>query len=109
MCLKLNVLTNNFIIISVSCLLIIPLNFPFNQVTFGQTQQTLDENSIIELTANQIGDSYVWKNDELGFNPILNLKANTGYTFLISIYQNDTAEHELKIEPQQGGEHLAEA
>lgn len=102
-------LENNYIIIFVSCLLIVPLNFQFNPVTFGQPQQTLDENSIIELIANQVGDSYVWKNNELGFNPILNLKDNTDYTFLISSYQNDTAEHELKIEPQQGGEHLAES
>lgn len=91
------------------CVLTISLSLQYNQVTVGQTQQTIDKNNIIELTARQVGNSYVWKNDELGFNPILNLKSNTDYTFLINSLQNDTAEHELKIEPQQGGEHLVEA
>lgn len=94
----------------VVCLLtLVPLNLQFSQVIFGQTQEILNENNVIELAANQIGNSYVWKNIELGFNPILNLKANTDYTFLISSFQNDTAEHELKIEPRDGGEHIEES
>lgn len=87
----------------------VPLDLQFSPDSFGQTQETLNDNNVIELTANQVGNSYVWKNDELGFNPILNLKANTDYTFLISSFQNDTVEHELKIEPQRGGENLAES
>ncbi len=90
-------------------LTLVPLYLQFSQVIFGQTQEILNENNVIELTANQIGNSYVWKNLELGFNPILNLKSNTDYTFLISSFQNDTAEHELKIEPRDGGEHIAES
>jgi len=86
-----------------------PLNFQINQVVSGQTQQILDQNRIIELVDTKVGESYVWKNNELGFNPILSLKANTDYTFLITSFQNDTSEHELKIEPRDGGEHLLES
>jgi hypothetical protein len=86
----------------------VTLNFQFNQVIFGQTQDALNQNSIIELTAEIVG-KYVWKSNELGFNPLLNLKSNENYTFLITSIQNDTAEHQLKIEPREGGEYLAES
>ncbi|MBA3284935.1 MAG: hypothetical protein H0U27_07730 [Nitrosopumilus sp.] len=86
----------------------VTLNFQFNRVIFGQTQETLNQNSIVELTAEKAG-KYVWKSSELGFNPLLNLKSNENYTFLIISFQNDTAEHKLEIEPREGGEHLAES
>lgn len=86
-----------------------PLKFQITPVVLGQTQQILDPNRIIELVAAKVGESYVWKNNEIGFNPILNLKADTDYTFLITSFQNDTSEHELKIEPRDGGEHLLES
>ncbi|HEY0579715.1 MAG TPA: hypothetical protein VGC75_03310 [Candidatus Nitrosocosmicus sp.] len=38
----------------------------------------------------------------------MNLKSNENYTFFITSFQNDTSEHQLKIEPRDGGEHLAE-
>ena len=101
-------LKHDTFILFVICLLMVTLNFQFNQVIFGQTQDALNQNSIIELTAERVG-KYVWKSNELGFNPLLNLKSNENYTFLITSIQNDTAEHQLKIEPREGGEHLAES
>ena len=101
-------LKHNTFILFVICLLMVTLNFQFNQVIFGQTQKILNQNSIVELTAEKVG-KYVWKSNELGFNPLLNLKSNENYTFLITSFQNDTAEHQLKIEPREGGEHLAES
>ncbi len=101
-------LKHNTFILFVICLLMVTLNFQFNQVIFGHTQETLNQNSIVELTAEKVG-KYVWKSNELGFNPLLNLKSNENYTFLITSFQNDTAEHQLKIEPREGGEHLAES
>ena len=100
---------NCLVLLFVSCLLMILLNFQPNLSIFSQAQKSLDQNNIIELTANKVGESYVWKNSELGFNPSFNFKANTSYTFLINSFQNDTAEHELIIEPKEGGEHLAES
>ena len=101
-------LKHDTFILFVICLLMVTLNFQFNQVIFGQTQDALNQNSIVELTAERVG-KYVWKSNELGFNPLLNLKSNENYTFLITSIQNDTAEHQLKIEPRGGGEHLAES
>ncbi len=101
-------LKQNIFILFVICLLMVTWNFQFNQVIFGQTQETLNQNSTVELTAEKVG-KYVWKSNELGFNPLLNLKSNENYTFLITSFQNDTAEHQLKIEPREGGEHLAES
>ncbi len=101
-------LKHNTFILFVICLLMVTLNFQFNQVIFGQTQKTLNQNSIVELPAEKVG-KYVWKNNELGFNPLLNLKSNENYTFLITSFQNDTVKHQLKIEPREGGEHLAES
>ena len=98
---------NTFILFAI-CLLMVTFNFQFNQVIFGQTQETLNQNSIVELTAEKVG-KYVWKNSELGFNPLLNLKSNENYTFLVTSFQNDTAVHKVKIEPREGGEHLAES
>ncbi len=100
----------NTFILFVICLLMVTLNFQFNQVIFGQTQnqKTLNQNSIVELTPAKVG-KYVWKSNELGFNPLLNLKPNENYTFLITSFQNDTTKHQLKIEPRDGGEHLAES
>lgn len=95
-------------ILFIICLLMVTLNFQFNQVIFGQTQETLNQNSTVELTAEKVG-KYVWKNNVLGLNPLLNLKSNENYTFLITSFQNDTAEHQLKIEPREGGEYLAES
>jgi hypothetical protein len=86
----------------------VTLNFQFNQVIFGQTQKTLNQNNIVKLTAEKVG-KYVWKSNGPGFNPSLNLKSNENYTFLITSYQNDTVKHQLKIEPREGGEHLAES
>jgi hypothetical protein len=86
----------------------VTLNFQFNQVSFGQTQDALNQNSIVELTAERVG-KYVWKSNELGFNPLLNLKSNENYTFLITSFKNDTAQHQLKIEPREGGGYLAES
>jgi hypothetical protein len=101
-------LKHNTFILFVICLLMVTLNFQFNQVIFGQTQEPLNQNSIVELTAEKVG-KYVWKSNELGFNPLLNLKSNENYTFLITSFQNDPAEHQLKIQPREGGEHLAES
>ena len=101
-------LKHNTFILFVICYLMVTLNFHFNQVIFGQTQETLNQNSIVELTAEKVG-KYVWKSNELGFNPLLNLKSNENYTFLITSFQNDTVKHQLKIEPREGGEHLAES
>jgi hypothetical protein len=100
-------LKHNTFILFVICYLMVTFNFHFNKVTFGQTQETLNQNSLVELTAKKVG-KYVWKSNELGFNPLLNLKSNENYTFLISSFQNDTVKHQLKIEPREGGEHLAE-
>ena len=101
-------LKHDTFILFVICLLMVTLNFQFNQVIFGQTQDALNQNSIVELTAERVG-KYVWKSNELGFNPLLNLKSNENYTFLITSFQNDIAEHQLKIEPIEGGAHLAES
>ena len=101
-------LKHNTFILFVICLLMVTLNFQFNQVIFGQIQEKLNQNSLVELTAEKVG-KYVWKSNELGFNPLLNLKSNENYTFLITSIQNDSAEHQLKIEPRGGGEHLAES
>ena len=101
-------LKHDTFILFVICLLMVTLNFQFNQVSFGQTQDALNQNSIVELTAERVG-KYVWKSNELGFNPLLNLKSNENYTFLITSFQNDIAEHQLKIEPIEGGAHLAES
>jgi hypothetical protein len=101
-------LKHNTFILFIICLLMITLNFQFNQVIFGQTHKTLNQNSIVELTAEKVG-KYVWKSNELGFNPLLNLKSNENYTFLITSFQNDSVKHQLKIEPREGGEHLAES
>jgi len=101
-------LKHNTFILFVICLLMVTFNFQFNRVIFGQTQETLNQNSIVELTAEKVG-KYVWKNSELGFNPLLNLKSNENYTFLVTSFQNDTAVHKVKIEPREGGEHLAES
>ena len=98
----------NTFILFVICLLMVTLNFQFNHVIFGQTQEALNQNSIVELTAEKVG-KYVWKSNEFGFNPLLNLKSNENYTFLITSFHNDTAEHQLKIEPIEGGAHLAES
>lgn len=84
----------------------VTLNSQFNQVILGQTQKTLNQNSIVELIAEKLG-KYVWKSNLLGLNPSLNLKSNENYTFLITSFQNDTAEHQLMIETREGGEHLA--
>jgi len=86
----------------------VTFNFHFNKVIFGQTQKTLNQNNIVKLTAEKVG-KYVWKSNEPGFNPLLNLKSNENYTFLITSFQNDTVKHQLKIEPREGGEHLAES
>ena len=51
----------------------------------------------------------MWKNNVLGLNPLLNLKSNENYTFLITSFQNDTAEHQLKIESREGEEYLTES
>jgi hypothetical protein len=101
-------LKHNTFILFVICYLMVTFNFHFNKFIFGQTQETLNQNSIVELTAKKVG-KYVWKSNELGFNPLLNLKSNENYTFLISSFQNDTVKHQLKIEPREGGEHLAES
>jgi plastocyanin len=101
-------LKHNTFILFVICLLIVTLNFQFNQVIFGQARETLNQNSIVELTAEKVG-KYVWKSNELGFNPMLNLKSNENYTFFITSFQNETVKHQLKIEPRDGGEHLAES
>ena len=101
-------LKHDTFILFVICLLMFTVNFQFNHVIFGQTQEALNQNSIVELTAEKVG-KYVWKSNELGFNPLLNLKSNGNYTFLISSFQNDTVKHQLKIEPREGGEHLAES
>ncbi len=101
-------LKHNTFILFVVCLLMITLNFQFNQVIFGQTQKTLNQNSIVELTPEKVG-KYVLKSNELGFNPLLNLKSNENYTFLITSFQNDTTKHQLRIEPREGGKHLVES
>jgi len=103
-----NLLKHNTFILFAICLLMVTFNFQFNQVIFGPTQETLNQNSIVELTAEKVG-KYVWKSSELGFNPLLNLKSNENYTFLVTSFQNDTAVHKLKIDPREGGEHLAES
>ena len=95
-------------ILFVICLLMVTLNFQFNQVIFGKTQEILNQNSVVKLTAEKVG-KYVWKSNELGFNPLLNLKSDENYTFLITSSQNDTVKHQLKIEPRDGGEYLAES
>lgn len=40
--------------------------------------------------------------NNLRFNPILNLKSNVDYSTIISGFQSDTSEHELKIELGRG-------
>ena len=86
----------------------VTLIFQFSKVIFGQTQKILNQNNIVKLTAEKVG-KYVWKSNESGINPLLNLKSNENYTFLITSFQNDTVKHQLKIEPRDGGEHLAES
>src|SRR4051812_15513658 len=82
-------------ILLIICLLMVTLNFEFNKVIFGQTQKPLNQNSIVELTAEKVG-KYVWKSNGSGFNPLLNLKSNENYTFLISSFQNEGVKHQLK-------------
>jgi hypothetical protein len=86
----------------------VTLIFQFNRVIFGQTQEIMNQNNIVKLTAEKVG-KYVWKSNESGINPLLNLKSNQNYTFLITSFQNDTVKHQLKIEPRDGGKHLAES
>ena len=52
-------LKHDTFILFVICLLMVTLNFQFNQVIFGQTQDALNQNSIVELTAERVG-KYVW-------------------------------------------------
>lgn len=99
---------HNTFILFVICLLIVTLNFQFNQFILGHIQETLDQNIIVELTAEKVG-KYIWKSNEHGFNPLLNLKSNESYTFLIVSLQNDHAKHQLKIEPIDGTANLAES
>jgi uncharacterized membrane protein len=95
-------------ILFIICLLMVTLNFEFNKVIFGQTQKPLNQNSIVELTAEKVG-KYVWNSNGSGFNPLLNLKSNENYTVLITSFQNDSVKHQLKIESREGAEHLAES
>ncbi|HEY0579714.1 MAG TPA: hypothetical protein VGC75_03305 [Candidatus Nitrosocosmicus sp.] len=40
------------------------MNFQFNQVIFGKTQEILNQNSVVKLTAEKVG-KYVWKSNNL--------------------------------------------
>ncbi|MGI0044930.1 MAG: hypothetical protein ACRD47_14590, partial [Nitrososphaeraceae archaeon] len=46
---------------------------------------------------------YIWTNDGRN-NPILNLKPNTNYEFIMNTMPEDNNEHELKITTMQGEE-----
>lgn len=64
------------------------------------------ENSTIVLTATKIGTegtNYIWTSGERN-NPILNLKPNTNYKFIVNTTPEDINEHELKITTMQGEE-----
>lgn len=64
------------------------------------------ENSTIDLTATKIGtegNNYIWTSDGRN-NPILNLKPNTNYEFIVNTMPEDINEHELKINTMQGVE-----
>jgi len=64
------------------------------------------ENSKIDLTATKIGtegNNYIWTSDGRN-NPILNLKPNTNYEFIVNTMPEDINEHELKINTMQGVE-----
>jgi hypothetical protein len=64
-------LKHNIFILFIICLLMVTMNFHFNKVIFGQTQKTLNQSNIVELTAEKVG-KYVWKSNGPGFNPLLN-------------------------------------
>jgi hypothetical protein len=51
---------NSLNFLFITCLVIlVPLNLQFSQNSCGQSQETLDQSNFIELTANQVGNSFV--------------------------------------------------
>lgn len=64
------------------------------------------ENSTIVLTATRIGiegNNYIWTSEGRN-SPILNLRPNTDYEFVVNTMPEDENEHELKISTIQGEE-----
>ena len=67
------------------------------------------ENSTLTLTATNIGpegSDYIWTSDGRN-NPVLNLRLNTNYEFIVNTIPEDDSEHELKITTKQS-EKIAE-
>ncbi len=64
------------------------------------------ENSTIVLTATRIGtegNNYIWTSEDRN-SPVLNLRPNTDYEFIVNTLPEDDNEHELKISTIQGEE-----
>jgi|GEM_PF-1530960 hypothetical protein len=77
---------------------------PPSTVTSNTT--TKFENSTIVLTATRIGtegNNYIWTSEGRN-SPILNMRPNTDYEFIVNTMPDDMNEHELKISTVQGEE-----
>ena len=64
------------------------------------------ENSTIVLTATRIGtegNNYIWTSEGRN-SPVLNLRPNTDYEFIVNTLPEDENEHELNISTIQGEE-----
>jgi hypothetical protein len=74
--------------------------------TVANNATTKFENSTIILTATRIGtegNNYIWTSEGRN-SPILNLRPNTDYEFIVNTMPEDENEHELKISTVQGEE-----
>lgn len=76
------------------------------QSSNASVPQTEFENSTIVLTATRIGtegNNYIWTSEGRN-SPILNLRPNTDYEFVVNTMPEDENEHKLKISTILGEE-----
>jgi hypothetical protein len=76
------------------------------QSSNASVPQTEFENSTIVLTATRIGtegNNYIWTSEGRN-SPILNLRPNTDYEFVVNTMPEDENEHELNISTILGEE-----
>ena len=64
----------------------------------------ISENNTITLIADQIQSTYLWKNDNGKYNPILTFNNNEYYKIITTSLPEDIQEHELIIESLDGNE-----
>ena len=62
----------------------------------------ISENNTIILIADQIQSTYLWKNDNGKYNPILTFNNNEYYKIITTSLPEDIQEHELIIETLDG-------